>query len=152
MLEEVRYDSIFSFKFSPRPNTPARDFPDALPEEEKGRRLAALQQKQREIQLSKNETMIGSIQEVLVEGRNPALNQWVGRTTDNRVLNFTLPPGSGGDPAPERNRLGTYAWVRVTKAGPNSLVGEMLPASQAEEAELWAAPVRTQWPALPILS
>jgi tRNA-2-methylthio-N6-dimethylallyladenosine synthase len=62
--------------------------------------------------------LIGGIREVLVEGRNQALGQWIGRTSDNRTLNFTH-PGSNGP-----NLVGKYLPVRVTRAGPNSLVGE----------------------------
>jgi tRNA-2-methylthio-N6-dimethylallyladenosine synthase len=53
-----------------------------------------------------------------VEGRNQALGQWIGRTTCNRILNFSHPACNGNDLA------GTYLPVRVTRAGPNSLVGE----------------------------
>jgi len=133
LVEEVEYDSAFSFKYSQRPNTPAREFPDQVPEEEKSRRLTALQEKLREIALRRNQALVGSVQEVLVEGRQPAFEQWVGRTSQNKVLNFTIPEGS-----PERDRIGTYAWVKVTRAGPNSLVGEMLPAAHRGEAELLA--------------
>ncbi len=130
LLEEVRYDAAFSFKYSPRPNTPALALDGVVPEEEKARRLAVLQEKQRQIQLEKNQALVGSAQEVLVEGRQEALQQWVGRTSQNRVLNFTVPRGSAG-----HSWLGTCAWARVTRAGPNSLVGEMLPAGQWQEAE-----------------
>ena len=130
LLEEVQYDSAFSFKYSPRPNTAAREFPDQVPEEQKGQRLTILQERQRQIQLRRNQALVGSVQEVLVEGRQLALNQWVGRTSQNKVLNFTVPEGS-----PDRNRLGSYAWAKVSKAGPNSLTGELLPAAGREEAE-----------------
>jgi tRNA-2-methylthio-N6-dimethylallyladenosine synthase len=147
LLDVVEYESIFSFKYSPRPNTPAKDYAGALDETEQGRRLTVLQEKQRQIQSRKNQALVDTVAEVLVEGRNSKLNQWVGRTTENRVVNFTLPEG-----APERNRLGTYAWVKVMKAGPNSLVGEMLPASDQQEAGRLAVPARALWPALPVVS
>ncbi len=147
LLKTVEYESIFSFKYSPRPNTPARDYEDAIPEEEKERRLAVLHEVQREIQSRKNRALIGSVAEVLVEGRNSKLNQWIGRTTENRVLNFTVPAG-----APERNRLGTYAFVRVTGAHPHSLVGEMLPASSEDEALQTGVPPKLAWPELRVIS
>ena len=118
LLGEVQYDSLFSFKYSPRPNTAAIALPDAVPDEEKQRRLAILQEKQRAIQIRRNAERVGSLQEVLVEGRNQALGQWIGRTSDNRPLNFTHPGASG------ESLLGRYLPVRVTRAGPNSLVGE----------------------------
>src|SRR4029077_1299185 len=58
LLDEVRYDSLFSFKYSPRPNTPSLKMPDAISEEEKSRRLAVLQEKQREIQGERNATLL----------------------------------------------------------------------------------------------
>ena len=118
LLDRVQYDALFSFKYSPRPNTAALAMPDAVPDEEKQRRLAIVQEKQRGIQIRRNAERIGAVQEVLVEGRNQALGQWIGRTTDNHILNFTH-----SDPAAE-NLLGRYLAVRVTRAGPNSLVGE----------------------------
>jgi len=118
LLDRVQYDALFSFKYSPRPNTAALAMPDAVPDEEKQRRLAIVQEKQRGIQIRRNAERIGAVQEVLVEGRNQALGQWIGRTTDNHILNFTH-----SDPAAE-NLLGRYLAVRVTRSGPNSLVGE----------------------------
>jgi tRNA-2-methylthio-N6-dimethylallyladenosine synthase len=118
LMDEVQYDSIFSFKYSPRPNTAAVGMADAIPEEEKKRRLAIVQEKQRAIQIRRNAERIGTVQEVLVEGRQQALGQWIGRTSDNRTLNFTH---AGADSA---NLVGTYLHVRVTRSGPNSLVGE----------------------------
>jgi tRNA-2-methylthio-N6-dimethylallyladenosine synthase len=120
LLDEVQYDSLFSFKYSPRPNTAALKLVDQVPEEEKTRRLMILQEKQRAIQIRRNADLIGSVEEVLVEGRNPSLNQWIGRTSQNRTLNFTHPG------AEATSLVGTYLPVRVTRAGPNSLVGESL--------------------------
>jgi tRNA-2-methylthio-N6-dimethylallyladenosine synthase len=116
LLDTVQYDSLFSFKYSPRPNTAALAMPDAIPEEEKQRRLAILQEKQRAIQIRRNAELVGSLREVMVEGRNQALGQWIGRTSDNRTLNFTHPENQG--------LTGRYLDVRVTRSGPNSLVGE----------------------------
>jgi len=116
LLDAVEYDSLFSFKYSPRPNTAALTLPGQVPEEEKQRRLAIVQEKQRAIQIRRNAELVGSIREVLVEGRNPSMEQWIGRTSDNRTLNFTY-PATGG-------LLGRYLDVRVTRSGPNSLAGE----------------------------
>jgi tRNA-2-methylthio-N6-dimethylallyladenosine synthase len=118
LLDEVQYDSLFSFKYSPRPNTAALEMDGKIAEEEKQRRLLILQEKQRAIQIRRNAELIGGIQEVLVEGRHEALGQWIGRTSDNRTLNFTHPE-TGGD-----SLVGQYLPVRVTRSGPNSLVGE----------------------------
>jgi tRNA-2-methylthio-N6-dimethylallyladenosine synthase len=116
LLSEVEYDQVFSFKFSPRPHTSAREFADDVSEDEKSRRLAVLQEAQRQIQLRRNQALVGQAFEVLVEGYHPRSGQAVGRTTGNRVLNFA------GDPT----EVGCYRRARVTHAGPNSLVGERI--------------------------
>ncbi len=118
LLDEVEYDSMFSFKYSPRPNTPALELADVVPEEEKGRRLTILQEKQRGIQIRRNGDKVGRIEEALVEGFNQATGQWIGRTSQNQPLNFIRPNGNG------ESLLGKYLPVRVTRAGPNSLAGE----------------------------
>ncbi|HEY6946403.1 MAG TPA: tRNA (N6-isopentenyl adenosine(37)-C2)-methylthiotransferase MiaB [Candidatus Acidoferrum sp.] len=117
LLNEVKYESLFSFKYSPRPNTPAIRMDDAIPEEEKGRRLAVLQDKQREIQKTRNAKLIGETFEVLVSGKSRREDQWSGYTSSYRLANFT---------SHAKELLGTYVQVHVTGATPNSLVGEHL--------------------------
>jgi len=117
LLDEVQYDSVFAFKYSPRPNTPSLKMADAIPEEEKGRRLAILMDRQREIQRMRNERTVGETFEVLVDGKSRRENQWSGHTSSNRVVNFT---------SPEQELLGDYVQVKVSSAMPNSLVGEMI--------------------------
>ena len=117
LLDAAQYDQVFSFKFSARPNTAAQHLEDALSEEEKARRLAILQERQKTIQLHRNQALAGEVFEVLVDNRGHKPGQWAGRTTSNRVVNFT----SEG-----ANLLGEYAQVRVTRGGPNSLLGELL--------------------------
>jgi tRNA-2-methylthio-N6-dimethylallyladenosine synthase len=119
LLEAVGYDGIFGFKYSPRPNTPALGLPDVIPDEEKSRRLAVLQETQRAIQKQRNERHLGQILEVMVEGKNQVRKQWIGRTSQNKVLNFTAPEERV--PAP-----GSYVPVRVGTSFPNSLLGEMV--------------------------
>jgi tRNA-2-methylthio-N6-dimethylallyladenosine synthase len=117
LLDEVKFDGVFAFKYSPRPNTAAKDMADPVPEEVKSQRLATLQQRQREIQISENQTLLGSEFEVLVDGRHESRGQWSGRTTSNRIVNFA---------SQAENLLGEYCQVKITGAGPNSLVGEHL--------------------------
>jgi len=112
LLDVVEYDQVFSFKYSRRPRT-AAGWGDTVPEEEKAARLAALQDRQRQIQLRRNQALVGQKLEVLVESYQPRLGQAVGRTSSNRIINF---PGA---PA----WVGRYMDVRVTGAGPHSLVG-----------------------------
>jgi len=116
LLDEVQYDSLFSFKYSPRPNTAALKLPDQVSEEEKTRRIMILQERQRAIQIRRNSGLIGAVEQVMVEGRHESLGQWIGRTSQNRTLNFA---GREGE-----DLIGKYADVLVTRAGPNSLVGE----------------------------
>jgi tRNA-2-methylthio-N6-dimethylallyladenosine synthase len=122
LLEEVQYDSLFSFKYSRRPNTPALALVDQVPEEEKSRRLTILQELQRAIQIRLNAGLVGTVEEAFVEGYNQATGQWIGRTTQNRTLNFIHTDYPG--PQDERTLVGKYQDVRVTRAGPNSLAGE----------------------------
>src|ERR1700687_3996663 len=72
LLDQVEYDSIFGFKYSPRPNTPALGLEDAIPDEEKARRLAVLNDKQKQIGARRNQRHVGQALEVMVEGKNRA--------------------------------------------------------------------------------
>ncbi|MGA8493123.1 MAG: tRNA (N6-isopentenyl adenosine(37)-C2)-methylthiotransferase MiaB [Terriglobales bacterium] len=119
LLEEVEYDSIFGFKYSPRPNTPALSLQDAIPDEEKVRRLAEVNEKQRVIQKRRNERYLGVTIEVMVEGKNQARGQWIGRTSQNKVFNFTAPEAA-------RPAVGAYVTVVTTASFPNSLLGQMV--------------------------
>ena len=119
LIEEVEYDSIFCFKYSPRPNTPSLKLEDAIPDEEKSRRLIVLQERQREIQRRRYHRHVGHTLEVMVEGRNEARDQWIGRTSQNKTLNFTAPPGVVAE-------VGSYIPVITTGSFPNSLLGEMV--------------------------
>ena len=119
LLDEVGYDGVFTFKYSPRPNTPALSLKDAIAEEEKSRRLEVLMARQREIQISRYKKYVGQQCEVMVEGKNPARGQWIGRTSQNKTLNFTV--GDSQEP-----KVGSYVPVLVTASFPNSLVGELV--------------------------
>ena len=115
LLEAVKYDGVFSFKYSPRPNTPATSMPDAIPEEEKSRRLAVLMERQRAIQTEALSKLENEIFEVHVDGKSKKENQWYGHTPCNRVANFS---------STQDDLLGQYVPVRVTSCTPNSLLGE----------------------------
>jgi tRNA-2-methylthio-N6-dimethylallyladenosine synthase len=115
LLEAVRYEGVFSFKYSPRPNTLSLSMAETVSEEEKGRRLAVLQERQRRIQAERNVTFLGESFELMVTNKSRRENQWSGHTSCNRVLNFT---------SQAHDLLGTYVQVRVTDVGPSSLVGE----------------------------
>jgi tRNA-2-methylthio-N6-dimethylallyladenosine synthase len=122
LLDEVQYDSLFGFKYSRRPNTHALALEDHIAEEEKSRRLAIVQERQRTIQIRRNSELVGTVEETFVEGYNHATGQWIGRTTQNRTLNFIHPEHTG--PKEGATLAGIYCNVRVTRASPNSLAGE----------------------------
>ena len=119
LLDEVGYDGVFSFKYSPRPNTPALQYADSIPDAEKSHRLQVLQEHQRELQRLNYRRHLGQIIEVMVEGKNPARGQITGRTSQNKTLNFVV----NNNPEP---RIGEYVKVQVTQTFPNSLLGEMV--------------------------
>ena len=117
LLNEVQYDAVFGFKYSPRPNTPALVMIDSIPDVEKSTRLQVLLDRQREIQRINYDKHLGQEMEVMVEGTNTARGQITGRSSQNKPVNFTW--DSPIAPAP-----GSYHQVRITKTFPNSLVGE----------------------------
>ena len=117
LLDEVGYDAVFAFKYSPRPNTPSLNLEDAISDEEKARRLEVMMARQREIQTARYKKYVGTVCEVMVEGRNEPRAQWIGRTSQNKTLNFT---------ADAVLKSGRYVPVRVTTSFPNSLVGELV--------------------------
>ncbi|MGA9511867.1 MAG: tRNA (N6-isopentenyl adenosine(37)-C2)-methylthiotransferase MiaB [Candidatus Sulfotelmatobacter sp.] len=119
LLEQVHYDAVFSFKYSPRPNTPSLAMEDAIPDQEKSRRLEALMSLQKKIQINSYQNYIGEILEVMVEGKNDTRKQWIGRTSQNKTLNFTAPDTS----IPQ---IGSYVKVKATQSFPNSLLGELV--------------------------
>src|ERR1700689_1297945 len=119
LLDEVGYDAVFTFKYSPRPNTPSLALDDAIPDREKSRRLEVLMARQREIQIASYQKYIGEVLEVMVEGKNDVRSQWIGRTSQNKTLNFTAPDTA--TPA-----IGSYVPVRATRSFPNSLLGELV--------------------------
>jgi tRNA-2-methylthio-N6-dimethylallyladenosine synthase len=119
LLGQVGFDAVFGFKYSPRPNTPSLALEDAIPDAEKARRLNVLLERQRDIQRSSYQRHVGKIVEVMVEAKNEARGQWNGRTSQNTILNFTVP--SGVEPC-----VGGYLQVKVTGSFPNSLLGVMV--------------------------
>ncbi|MDQ6758427.1 MAG: tRNA (N6-isopentenyl adenosine(37)-C2)-methylthiotransferase MiaB [Acidobacteriota bacterium] len=122
LLDEVEFDALFGFKYSKRPNTSALGLDDHIAEDEKTRRLAIVQERQRSIQIRRNARLVGTVEESLVEGFNKATGQWIGRTSQNRTLNFT--DAMHASPDSGESLTGTYLPVLVTRAGPNSFAGQ----------------------------
>jgi len=116
LTERVRYHSMFSFKYSPRPNTLAeKRLPDDVPEEEKTRRIVALQAAQRAIQTELNIGLIGRTVNVLVDAASRRRDTEVsGRTSQNVVVNMPGPAAW----------IGRTVGVRVERAGAHSVWGQ----------------------------
>jgi len=118
LVRRVRFHSMYSFKYSPRPNTLAiKRMPDDVAEAEKTRRILALQELQRSVQIEWHRAAVGTVEDVLVDAPSKR-RAWevAGRTTGNTVVN--LPGG------PEL--IGRIVPVRITEAAPNSLRGEVV--------------------------
>ena len=87
-LEQVRFDQIFSFKYSARPGTLARNLPDQIPEEVKAERLSQVHQLQDRITDAYHLAAEGTVEEVLIEGLRPGTGQPFGRTRGNKIVNL----------------------------------------------------------------
>ena len=116
LTEQVGYHSMFSFKYSERPNTLAsKRMPDDVTDEEKKRRIVALQSLQRSVQSDLFQRSVGTTHQVLVDATSRR-HEWelTGRTGGNTVVNFPGPP----------EWLGQMVDVTIRRAGPNSVWGE----------------------------
>lgn len=117
LIEELNFDTSFSFVYSPRPGTPAVELADDTPQEVKLKRLMRLQKQIEAQALAISQAMVGSVQRVLVEGvskKDPG--ELAGRTDNNRVVNFV------GNP----RLIHHFVEVRITSALPHSLRGEIV--------------------------
>lgn len=122
LLQEVEFDQVYAFSYSPRPGTVAADMQAAIPDAAKQERLARLLEIQDEIQRRHNEALVGRTFEILLEGRAPREGSGLrGRTTCNRIVHIP------DQPAPQEG----FMTVRITRAHAHSLSGEPLPGSQA---------------------
>jgi tRNA-2-methylthio-N6-dimethylallyladenosine synthase len=118
LVRRARYHSMFSFKYSPRPNTLAlKRLPDDVSEGDKTRRIVALQALQKDIQGQWFDSAVGGSEAVLVDGVSRRRgSELTGRTSGNTVVNF---PGLS-------DWIGRLVDVRITAASPNSLRGEVV--------------------------
>jgi tRNA-2-methylthio-N6-dimethylallyladenosine synthase len=126
LAEAVRFHSMFSFKYSERPNTLAsKRLTDDVPEGEKTRRIVLLQRMQKDIQQALHEQSIDRTVEVLVDGVSRRRDwELSGRTTGNTVVNFA------GDPS----WMGRTIPVRIRRAGAFSVWGEVVGADMSVHA------------------
>ena len=132
LVETVAFDSIFAFMYSDREIAPASRFKTKIDENEKKDRLQKLLTTQEKITLAKNRMLVGTHQEIMVEGGStrPGLAesvdegpQWSGRTPGNKIVNFSL--GGDAPPAPPP-RVGEMVAVSIEKAFSHSLRGGLV--------------------------
>jgi len=127
LIRQVEYDEIYSFIYSPRPQTvAAKLYDDDVPEAVKKERLKRVQDLQQEIALRRNRQRIGAVEEILIEGRAKLTSaQVMGRTRSNRIVNLCGPETLAGMLVP----------VRIVGAGANSLIGELAALSAVSELQ-----------------
>ena len=117
LIEEIGFDHSYSFIFSARPGTPAADLPDNTPYKIKQARLARLQARINENAVRISRDMIGTTQNVLIQGPSrKGQGQLSGRTENNRVVNFSCD---------NSKLIGTFVDIEITEALPNSLRGHL---------------------------
>lgn len=118
LITDTGFDSSFSFIYSPRPGTPAVDLPDHTPMDVKRQRLGLLQRRIEQQAYAISQSMVYSLQTILVSGyskRDPG--KLSGRTENNRVVNFI---------ADDPDLIGKFAQVRIIAAHPHSLSGQLV--------------------------
>ncbi len=119
LIDDVGFDASFSFLYSSRPGTPAAELHDDTPHALRLERLMRLQKRIEELSQSVSQSMVGSVQRVLVEGQSKKdKTELAGRTDNNRIVNFI------GDP----RLVHSFVDLSISSAMPHSLRGEMLPA------------------------
>lgn len=117
LLEEVRFDGAFMFKYSPREGTKAYEMGDDVPEDVKLRRLNEIIKLQQRISHEINQSIVGSEVEVLVEGENKrSSEQWMGRTDTNKIVIF---------PKIDGVKIGDYVMVKIDRATSATLFGKV---------------------------
>ncbi|MEN6473270.1 MAG: tRNA (N6-isopentenyl adenosine(37)-C2)-methylthiotransferase MiaB [Syntrophaceae bacterium] len=117
LIKVVRFDVLYSFKYSPRPGTAADSLADDVALPEKSARLDLLQSLQKRITLENNQARLDKVYEVLVDGPSPRhTHQVFGRTTHGAIINF----------AGSSSLIGETVAVKVTRANQNSLTGELI--------------------------
>lgn len=117
LMERVRFAQSYVFKYSPRPGTASAELVDDVSEADKARRHAVLLEVQNRHGLERNRELVGTEQEILVEGASPKVEgRMTGRTWHHRIVHFDAN-------APEL--VGRYVRVHITEAGPHALIGQL---------------------------
>jgi tRNA-2-methylthio-N6-dimethylallyladenosine synthase len=117
LIEEVRYDALFTFIYSPREGTPAAKLPDPFTREDKQRRFDALVETQNRISAEKHAAYVGRTLRVLIDGENPHRpGELTARTDGGRLVHL----------AAEKDRIGRWATVKITGSNTWALYGELV--------------------------
>jgi tRNA-2-methylthio-N6-dimethylallyladenosine synthase len=120
-MERVKFAQSYVFKYSPRPGTLAADLPDDVSDVEKARRNQVLLAVQERHTRFYNDRLIGTVQEVLVEGPSKRdASRFTGRTAHHRLVHFATA---------DQELIGSYVPVEISEAAAHSLIGELLPAT-----------------------
>ena len=135
VVEKVRFDSAFTFQYSRRPGTKAAEFPNQIPHDVVTERFGRLLKLQNDLTFASNESVVGNVEEILIEGKSATADSVLtGRTNSNRLVNFTIPEGtmfkgrkiSSSDPDFDADDLeGELAMVKILRAKPYSVEGEL---------------------------
>lgn len=134
IIRQAEFDNIFAFSYSDRPSAPAAELNGKISEKQKNERLQTVLAQQQEITLRKNQALVGSTVEILVDGFSKKQNgktgsgdletvQWTGRTTTHKVVNFIQ---IAGGVEIRQNYTGRLLDVRIEKALPHSLWGHAI--------------------------
>ena len=138
LMDEAGFDNAFVFKYSPRPGTRSAALPDDVCKAEKERRDQVLLADQERRGQARNDRLVGSVREVMVEGpskRNKA--RWAGRDGGNRIVCWNVDGGAGKTASVQQQgagsiikaglieSVGSIVRVKVTEAHPQILIGEL---------------------------
>ncbi len=119
LMRHVQYDGAYTFKYSPRENTKAWEMADDIPEEVKGRRVFEISQMQQKISFELNQTLVGKVERILVEGPSKKdEDEWTGRTDTNKTVVFHR----------TSEQTGEYIDVMVERCSPAMLFSTSLKA------------------------
>ncbi|HDL6925375.1 TPA: tRNA (N6-isopentenyl adenosine(37)-C2)-methylthiotransferase MiaB [Yersinia enterocolitica] len=131
LVADVRFDTSYSFIYSPRPGTPAADLPDDVSEEEKKQRLHILQQRITQQAMEISREMVGTVQRILVEGTSRKnVMELAGRTENNRVVNFEGTP----------QMIGKFVDVEIVDVYASSLRGILLRTEDQMDLRIHESP------------
>ena len=119
VVERARFDSAYTFQYSPRPGTRAAGFDDQVPKEVVQERFGRLVELQERIAFERSSAQVGEVVEVLVEGGDRKRRSTQSRTRTNRIVHLAEPLEPG-----------TFVWVRITDAAPHHLLGRVVPAPE----------------------